>query len=82
MVKAVRRGFGAGNRRKNGKALPIEFTVVATGGTYRIYYFENLDLYVKAKSESTEPGFQPSESSLKPVTREFVERIFETFKVL
>ena len=80
MVNAVRRGFGF---KENGKkSLPVEFTVVATGGTYRIYYFENLDLYVKAKVETTEPGIQPSESSLKAVTREFVERVFEAFKVL
>jgi len=60
---------------------PIEFRVVATGGSYSTYYFENLDLYVKAKPEYTEPGIQPSHSSLMKVSKEFVSRVFEAFRV-
>ena len=60
---------------------PIEFKVVATGGSYSIYYFENLDLYVKAKPEYTEPGIHPSYSSLMKVSKDFVSRVFEAFKV-
>jgi len=60
---------------------PIGFRVVAPGGSYSIYYFENLDLYVKAKPEYTEPGIQPSYSSLMKVSKDFVSRVFEAFKV-
>ena len=66
-VKTVR------DRRRVKRCVPpIEFRVVATGGSYNIYYFENLDLYVKAKPEYTVPGIQPSYSSLMKVSKEFV----------
>jgi hypothetical protein len=74
-VKTVRR------RIAKGQVPPIKFRVVATGGSYNIYYFENLDLYVKAKPEYTEPGIQPSHSSLMKVSKDFVNRVFEAFKV-
>jgi len=70
-----------GRRRTKHHVPPIEFRVVATGGSYSIYYFENLDLHVKAKPEYTEPGIQPSYSSLMKVSKEFVSRVFEAFKV-
>jgi len=70
-----------GRRRIKDHVPPIVFRVVATGGSYSIYYFENLDLYVKAKPEYTEPGIQPSYSSLMKVSKEFVSRVFEAFKV-
>jgi len=73
-VRAVR-------RRIKHHVPPIKFRVVATGGSYSIYYFENLDLYVKAKPEYTEPGIQPSRSSLMKVSKDFVNRVFEAFKV-
>ena len=68
-------------RRVKHRVPPIEFRVVATGGSYSIYYFENLDLYVKTKPEYTEPGIQPSHSSLMKVSKDFVSRVFEAFKV-
>ena len=57
-VRAVRRSFGfkVEGVEKSKNVLPVELTVAAPGGTYRIYYFENLDLYMKAKTEATEPG--------------------------
>jgi len=70
-----------GRRRTKHHVPPIEFKVVATGGSYSIYYFENLDLYVKAKPEYTEPGIHPSYSSLMKVSKDFVSRVFEAFKV-
>ena len=63
-------------RRTKHHVPPIEFRVVATGGSYSIYYFD-----VKAKPEYTEPGIQPSYSSLIKVSKEFVSRVFEAFKV-
>jgi len=68
-------------RRSKHHVPPIEFRVVATGGSYNIYFFENLDLYVKAKPEYTESGIQPSYSSLMKVSKEFVSRVFEAFQV-
>jgi len=68
-------------RRVKDQVPPIKFRVVAPGGSYSIYYFENLDLYVKAKPEYTEPGIQPSHSSLMKASKEFVSRVFEAFKV-
>ena len=70
-----------GRRNMRDKVPPIVFRVVAPGGSYSIYYFENLDWYVKAKPEYTEPGIQPSYSSLMKVSKEFVSRVFEAFKV-
>ena len=60
---------------------PIEFRVKAFGRSYAIYYFANLDLYVKGKTETTQPGFQTSRSSLTKVTKEFGRKVFEAFEV-
>jgi len=59
---------------------PIEFRVKASK-PYAIYYFENLDLYVKVKTETTQPGYQPSKSALMKVARDFVKKIFDAFEV-
>ncbi|ADC64682.1 hypothetical protein Ferp_0508 [Ferroglobus placidus DSM 10642] len=52
---------------------PVEIPV----NGYSIYHFPNLNLFVKVRYETwlTAKGYQPSESSLKKVTPEFVSKV-------